>query len=141
MARAGITEGTSLQTAGHPQLGSAYTQARRVSWHRTAWGRPARQKHLWHQQPLTAARDQGPWQLNSKPSFTTCSHEGETQSWGRGGGWVGALALGQGHRKWGDCWDTFHCSAKPRLLQTRGAHRWKPSARALVPRLETNPAS
>lgn len=70
----------------------------------------------------------------------TCSHEGETQSWGRAGvGW--GPGPGSGAQKWGDCWDTFHCSAKPRLLQTRGVSTAaKPSTRAFCARLETNPA-
>ena len=121
----------------------SWTPTARVSthMHHTALDRPACQKHLLHQQPLSAARAQDPWQLNSKPSFMTRFLMKARPSHGAGVGvgwgwpWVGGAGSG------GIAWTASTCSAKPRLLQTWGAHRCKPAARALLPGLETNPAS
>lgn len=58
-------------------------------------------------------RAPGSW---TRPSFMTCSHEEARPSHGAGlGVGVGRWLSHGGHRKW-SCWDTFHCSAKPRLL-------------------------
>lgn len=72
----------------------SWTPTARVSthMHHTALDRPACQKHLLHQQPLSAARAQDPWQLNSKPSFMTrfLMKARPSHGAGVGVGWGGA---------------------------------------------------